>query len=240
VPTLALLTALTFAMIPRPPPSHSAPHPSRTYVALGDSTGVGVGARHGGGYPARLVGRLAGEGTTLQLVNRCVSGARVVDVLAEQLPGALGARPDLLTLGVGINDVTHGTDLARFADDYERVAAALAGTGAPVVVVNVPDLALSPLAQGEETQRLVRRRIALVNGVIAAAVRRHGFTLVDLYASTEEELARDPEGLFSEDRFHPSDAGYERWAELMAPALRRALAGPAGRGAGLPSGPALR
>lgn len=224
---LALLAALALA-VTRPPD---------TYVALGDSTGVGVGARAGGGYPARLVTRLAGEGRPVRLVNVCASGARVADVLATQLAPALAARPGLVTLGIGINDVTHGTDLARFATDYERVAQALAGTGAPVVAINVPDLALSPLAQGEETQRLIRHRIALVNGVITASARRHRFALVDLFAATEQALARQP-GLLSEDRFHPSDAGYELWADLVRPAALRALDGRVAPA--LPSDPALR
>ena len=224
---LALLAALAVAMT-RPP---------LTYVALGDSTGVGVGARAGGGYPARLVVRLAGAGLPLRLVNVCASGARVADVLESQLAPALAAMPGLVTLGIGINDVTHGTDLARFATDYERVAEALAQAGVPVVAINVPDLALSPLAQGEEARRLIRRRVAMVNGVITASARRHRFALVDLYQATEEELSRSPR-LLSEDRFHPSDEGYERWADLVEPIVLRALGGqppPA-----LPSGPVLR
>ena len=225
---LAPLAALVLAMTSQP----------QIYVALGDSTGVGVGARRGGGYPARLVDRLSAEGRPLRLVNACVSGARVADVLEGQLPAALAAVPALVTLGIGINDVTHGTDLARFATDYARVAEALARTRARVVVVNVPDLALSPLAQGEEMRRQIRHRIALVNGVIEAAARRNGFALVDLYAATERELAADGARLLSEDQFHPSDAGYERWTDLVQPVALRALGGrppPA-----LPSGPALR
>src|SRR5512146_1367113 len=170
-----------------------------TYVALGDSTGIGVGSEIGGGYPARLVGRLASEGQRVQLVNLCVSGARVADVVTGQLERAMTARPGLVTLGVGINDVTHGTGLVDFSRDYERVAARLAATGAPVVIVNVPDLSLSPLAQGNEARRLIRERVRAVNGVIAAEARRHGFTLVDLFSATEEELATRPD-LLSEDR----------------------------------------
>ncbi len=210
------------------------------YVALGDSTGVGVGAHAGGGYPARLVRRAALLGDRAQLSNLCVSGARVADVVAGQLAPAVAARPAVVTLGIGINDVTRGTDLAQFRGAYERVAEALAGTGARVVVVNVPDLSLSPLAQGDETRRLVRRRVEAVNEVIAAAVRRHGFVLVDLFDATRDELARRTD-LLSEDRFHPSDAGYERWTELVLPAFQAALRASASpHPAALSSGPVLR
>jgi len=59
VPALAVL--LTLAM------TAAAEEP--TYVALGDSTGVGVGARHGGGYPDRLAARSGRGGRPVKLVN---------------------------------------------------------------------------------------------------------------------------------------------------------------------------
>jgi lysophospholipase L1-like esterase len=228
VPALAL--ALALAVTSAAPP---------TYVALGDSTGVGVGARRGGGYPARLVARATKDGRAVRLVNLCASGARVADVVAEQVERALTSSPAVVTLGIGINDVTRGTDVDAFAADYERVAAALAGTGARVVVVNVPDLSLSPLAADEATRRGVRERVLAVNARIAAAARRHGFELVDLHDATEAELARDP-GLLAEDRFHPSDRGYDRWTELVAPAFERALGQARRGGAGLSTGSSLR
>ena len=194
-----------------------------TYLALGDSTGVGVGAARGGGYPARLAARARDKGEPARLVNLCVPGARVADVAERQLGPGLAAQPDLVTLGVGINDVTLGTDPEAFARDYERVAAALARRGAPVVAVNVPDLTRSPLAVGEETRGGLAARIAAVNARIAAAARRHGFTLVDLFAETSRELLLHPE-LLSADGFHPSERGYERWADAMQPAFERALA----------------
>jgi lysophospholipase L1-like esterase len=59
---IALALALALAT---PPPA---------YVALGDSTGVGLGARRGG-YPKRLAAVLAGAGRPVRLVNPCVLGA---------------------------------------------------------------------------------------------------------------------------------------------------------------------
>ena len=37
---------------------------------------------------------------------------------------------------------------------------------------------------------------------------------VDLYGPSRDEVPRRPE-LIAADRYHPSDAGYARWAELM-------------------------
>ena len=56
------------------------------YVALGDSTGVGVGARRGGGYVARLFERIERVRPGSRVVNLCVSGARTDDALRGQVP----------------------------------------------------------------------------------------------------------------------------------------------------------
>jgi len=71
------------------------------YVALGDSTAVGVGARSGGGYPERLVARLRPAHQGLKLLNLGRSGATSSDVLEAQLPRALRTQPRIVTLGIG-------------------------------------------------------------------------------------------------------------------------------------------
>jgi acyl-CoA thioesterase I len=43
--------------------------------------------------------------------------------------------------------------------------------------------------------------------------------LVDLFAASRQFLPHRPD-FFCRDGFHPSDAGYEQWAELMLPLIR--------------------
>jgi lysophospholipase L1-like esterase len=187
---------------------------SFTYVALGDSTGVGVGASHGGGYPDRLLRRLLAIHPGARLVNLCDSGARTADVREDQVPRALRTSPRLLTLGVGINDVGLYNPEEAFAVNFEEIAAPLATLGAPVVVANIPDLALAPVAALVDRSRY-ERRIEVFNEHIEATAARHRFHLVDLFAASQR--LRGKPGLFSPDGFHPSAAGYEEWAEAMWP-----------------------
>src|SRR5689334_18678794 len=110
------------------------------YVALGDSTGAGVGAVNGG-YVARLHRRILGERRAAQLANLCVSGATTADVLRGQLENGVAKNPQLVTLGIGINDVSHGVSLAQFAQNYDRILSTLTQkTTAHVVVSNIPDV----------------------------------------------------------------------------------------------------
>ena len=192
------------------------------YAALGDSTGVGVGARKGGGYAARLFERIERVRPGSRLVNLCVSGATTADVLRAQVPRVGAARPTLVTLAVGINDATRNLPVEQFAANYEQTVKRLREqTQAPLVLSNVPDISHAPAVPvflRDEAQR----RIRLYNERIAEIASRHRLQLVDAYTKSAELIPRHPE-FFSPDGFHPSDEGYEFWAVQMWPAVKLAI-----------------
>src|SRR4051794_17655071 len=76
------------------------------YVAFGDSTGAGVGARNGG-YVVRLLQQLQKERPGSTLSNLCVSGATTADLVRDQLDRGVKESPELVTVGIGINDIGH-------------------------------------------------------------------------------------------------------------------------------------
>ena len=200
-------------------PSTAAAAPV-TYVALGDSTGVGVGARDGGGYPQRLARRLEASGVAVRLENLAVSGATAADLRKVQLPRVLAASPGLVTIAIGINDVVHGRNLADFARDLEVIADVVGHTKAAVILATLPDLSRAPSGKGSPPS--LGRRLAAFNATIRTVAERHRFQIADVDASTRRppaELAK----LFSQDGFHPNADGYELWAAAMWPAVERAL-----------------
>jgi acyl-CoA thioesterase-1 len=192
------------------------------YVALGDSTVAGVGALHpGANYVSRLFERLAAVYPRAAVVNLGVSGATAADVLEEQLPRALGLRPDLVTLSIGPNDITRGRSPAEYERDLAQILRALARRTRAVVVVNlIPDLTVTPRFRDKEAAPEVGRRVRLFNEALGRQARAVGARVVDLYARSQEEVPRRP-ALLSADGYHPSDEGYARWAELMWDALPR-------------------
>jgi lysophospholipase L1-like esterase len=192
------------------------------YVALGDSTAVGIGAATGGGYPERLVSRLRPSFPGLKLLNLGESGATTSDVLATQLPRAVRARPRLVTIGIGINDVGLQIPDDAFAVNLEEIVVALREQEAPIAIANIPDLALSPAVSQLVPVSIYERRIELFNEHIAATAARHRLALVDLYAWSREALPGRPE-LFCADGFHPSAQGYDVWAERMLPPVTALL-----------------
>ena len=190
---------------------------SIVYVALGDSTGAGQGARQGG-YVDRLFRKMLGHRPGSRLVNLCVSGATTTDVLHEQLDEGVQAGPDLVTLGIGINDIAHGLTLSQFAQNYEAILTRLKNdTQAVVIVANIPDISSGPRIPADMRNRY-QQMIVEFNQKLEEIAASTGAIVFDIYTITHEELPSHPE-YFSADGFHPSDAGYQLWAEKMWPTL---------------------
>jgi acyl-CoA thioesterase I len=197
------------------------------YVALGDSTGAGVGA-NGEGYPELLFRRLKAEGYPVGILNVSQSGATTSHLLGGPVQKAVSKSPDLVTLGVGTNDLWKMIPLDTFRMNLKLIADALEKSGAEVIVSNVTDLSLAPVAAVIEAFFMIPKQMFLTrlmqfNDVLGALARRPRFTVVDLYGQSRAELA-SPQGaeLFSPDGFHPSPKGYERWAGLLWPHVEAA------------------
>jgi lysophospholipase L1-like esterase len=218
--TRQVLAALAgIALAAGAPPARAAS--PLVYVALGDSTGVGVGADAGGGYPARIARRLEQGGMAVKLVNLSVPGATAADLRKEQVPKVSAAKPGFVTVGIGINDLVKGRSLSEYARDLEILADQLGRLKVPVVVSTLPDLALAPSAKDAPSS--FSRRLAQFNAAITMIAERHGFAVADVYDVSHREFKRRAAELFAADQFHPSAKGYEQWATAMWPTVERAL-----------------
>jgi len=194
------------------------------YVALGDSTGAGVGAREGG-YVNRLFNRISERRPESTLSNLCVTGATTADLVRDQLKRGVELNPDLVTVGIGINDIGHGLTLEQFSKNYEEILSTLKEkTHAQIVVANIPDVSSAPRIPNvmrsvyqQQIDQFCRRLVEIAN--------RHGVTVFDIYSITKDELPAHPE-YFSNDGFHPSDEGYELWATQMWPTVAKVIGEP--------------
>ena len=191
------------------------------YLALGDSTGAGVGAREGG-YVARLFKRIEERRPGSTLSNVCVSGATTEDLLRDQLEKGVAMNPDLVTVGIGVNDIGHGLTLEQFSKNFEEILTTLKEkTHAQIVVTNLPDVSSAPRIPSV-MRSTYQGQIVQFGQRLEEIANRHGVTVFDIYSITKDELPSHPE-YFSNDGFHPSDEGYELWATHMWPTVEQIL-----------------
>lgn len=194
-------------------------------VVLGDSTAAGLGAdtreQTIGAIVASGVAALLGR--RVELTNRAVIGAQSTD-LERQLATAVEVvpAPDVVLVLIGANDVTHRIDRAVAVRSLESMVRHARDLGAEVVVGTCPDLGtIEPLAQ--PLRGLARRWSRDLAAAQTVAVVEAGGRTVSLGDLLGPEFAAAPREMFSEDRFHPSPAGYARAASALLPSVCAAL-----------------
>lgn len=182
------------------------------YVALGDSAAQGVGASSPGRSYVGLIANHLRErtGGTVRVVNLSVSGARLADVIAVQLPelAQLKPQPDFMTMAIGANDIAH-FDLVRFERELGIVFDALPGD---TIVGDLPAFYLG------KAEQFVRS----ANSVLHRMASERGFEIAEVYAKTRRQgAARYALNQVAADFFHPNDRGYRVWASAFLPLLDR-------------------
>ncbi|MDI2128776.1 SGNH/GDSL hydrolase family protein [Yinghuangia seranimata] len=185
-----------------------------SYVAIGDSFTEGVGdpGPDGSliGWADRFAVRLAEARPGLRYANLAVRGKLLHQILDEQLPLALAARPDLVSFCAGGNDVLRpGGDPDKLAAEYEQAVADLRAAGARVMVFTGFDTRELGLL------KLLRGKVATYNEHLRVIAARYDCTVVDLWAMHAVQDRR----AWSEDRLHLSACGHERVAQHAARSL---------------------
>jgi lysophospholipase L1-like esterase len=143
---------------------------TRGLVALGDSITNGHGEPALGVHPQSWAQWLA-ETLELPFTKLAVDGALTADVLREQVPRLSGPY-DVGCVYAGVNDVrAPGFDAAAYERDLHAIAAAVADTGARLVMCTLPvDLgrpraAPKPRVAGAAVRRIAERLGAAVVGL---------------------------------------------------------------------------
>jgi lysophospholipase L1-like esterase len=194
-------------------------------VVLGDSSAAGMGCENRfqtvGAIVATGVSALTGR--PVRVTNRAVVGAQSSD-LELQLANVLDEveRPHVAIIMIGANDVTHRIDKRVAVRHLEQTVRALRSLGTEVVVGTCPDLGtIQPIPQ--PLRWLGRRFSRDMAAAQTVAVVEAGGRTVSLGDLLGPEFAERPHELFSEDRFHPSPAGYARAAAALLPSVYDAL-----------------
>ncbi len=160
-----------------------------------------------------IIHKMMPEGTLLARLGG--SGATLGDANWVDIPAAVKAKPDVITLWSVVNDATQGTSLVAYTK--ELVAALnsfVRGTRAQVVLLNLPDISLLAQAVSDEQRLLVRGGVEQWNRAISEVAARYGkrVRLVDLFPVSAEIL-----DVSSDDTGMPGDhvIGGQRLAELI-------------------------
>ncbi|MFA4028932.1 MAG: hypothetical protein GDYSWBUE_001498 [Candidatus Fervidibacterota bacterium] len=193
-----------------------------TYVAIGASDTQAAGASsYERGYVVAIHRYLEqATGQKWEFINAGRSGARITDVVERQLPIAIAARPTVISIWVGGNDVRHRIHPKGFERLLRGMLKALClEMGAIVLIANLPEMERQPFARRatDDEREFLRKQSRIYNGIIERAASDFGAILVDLCKMSEMY----DEHFFCNDGLHPNDIGYKRIAERFIEALNR-------------------
>jgi lysophospholipase L1-like esterase len=195
------------------------------YIAVGDSFTEGLSDPDPDlpdafrGWADRLAGHLAAASPTgtVEYANLAIRGRLLAQVLDEQVPVALAAEPDLVSLVAGGNDLLRpGVDPDRLAADLETAVASFRHIGADVLLATGVDPRQTPII------RRTRGRVAVFNSHLWSIAARHGAIVLDQWGAAWLQDTRmwDPG-----DRIHMTSEGHRRTALAAAAALGVPVAG---------------
>lgn len=180
---------LALALLACSSPEYEPLPPDGVILAFGDSLTVGVGATRDNSYPSVLA-RLSG----LQVINSGVSGETTRYGLDRLKTELAEARPDLLILAEGGNDILRNQDPDEIKANLSAMIELANQDGIPVVLLGIPEKKLfsdsAPLYR-----ELAEEHQLVFDGELVA------------------DLLRTPS--LKSDQIHLNAAGYRQMAEAI-------------------------
>ncbi|HTX28068.1 MAG TPA: GDSL-type esterase/lipase family protein [Streptosporangiaceae bacterium] len=180
------------------------PGPGPLWAVLGDSTAQGLGAPGPeSGYVGQVLEELRQRSELpWQVLNLSASGALMRDVLNDQLP-RVPASADLVTCGIGVNDVLFASPGRLFSD----MRALLAALPDQAVVLDLP----LPERWGGLFGRSTRPYVARINRTLHEVAASRGLPVAEISANFGPPWS----GKLASDCFHPSEDGYRDWTRAV-------------------------
>ncbi len=196
------------------------------YVALGDSYTIGTSVLSAERWPDQLVAAIGPEPPTLDLVaNLAVNGYTSGDIVARQLPALDEARPDFVSLLVGVNDVVQGVPAERFRDNAATIVDDLLGRlpAERILVVATPDYTVTPQGAEYGDPTAQAAGIRENNAILETLATERGIAWVDIHDLSLRAAA--DRALVASDGLHPSGAQYALWVGRILPVVERLIQG---------------
>lgn len=186
----------------------------------GRYTEVGTGVRDsslGAGYVKLIANRLLCDSPekNYEIINRGISGNRIVDLYARWKADCINLAPDVLTILIGVNDTWHerggqnGVEVPRYERFYrELIEWTLSALPNIKIILMTPfanpvnDHIASFFPEVNERQEVVEK-----------LAKEFSLPCVKLHEDFEAANARAPMEYWTPDGVHPSGAGHQMIAD---------------------------
>lgn len=183
---------------------------------------------YGSGYPMFAAGSLYGENPQkYEVINRGISGNRVVDLYARMKADVWNLQPDVLSILIGINDVWHeisgknGVELDRFEKIYRLMIEDTKKVLPDLKIVLCEPFVLEGGATAEEGTDKFQRfcEVYKYAAVVKKLAKEYGLYFLPLQEKFNEAAAKFGARYYLYDGVHPMVAGAkliaDEWVKLF-------------------------
>ena len=149
-----------------------------------------------------------------EVINRAISGNRIVDLYARIKADFINVKPDVLSIHIGINDVWHDVEFNNGvgAEKFEKIYDMLLSE----VKEELPDVKIILLGAFVTKNRAteeywnvfepeVNKRIEITKRL----AEKYGCVFVDIQSEFDKAIERHPEPYWTMEGVHPTEAGHE-------------------------------
>ncbi len=196
-----------------------------SFLALGDSYTIGQSVQEDERFPAQTAQLLKSNGfevTPLQYI--ATTGWTTINLKSAIEIQKPATNFDIVTLLIGVNDQYQHLDAAGYKTRFEEllnIAINHAGKRkSNVFVLSIPDYSATPFVHASDKPG-VSKEIDVFNEINKTVTSQYNITYVDITPSTRQALT-DPT-LVAGDGLHPSGKEYKKWAEMLAPLIKKVL-----------------
>jgi lysophospholipase L1-like esterase len=190
----------------------------REYDNLSDSA-----FSYGVGYPLFVAGELHQHPERYEVINRGISGNKIVDLYARVHGDVWNYEPDVLSILIGINDVWHklshgaGVDLDRFVKTYRALLEETKQRFPNIQLVLCGPFVLH--GSGSDVNFEHFAQVADYAAAVKSLAEEFGGYFLPLQKTLEEATARANPDTYLYDGIHPTAAGAkliaDEWLKLF-------------------------
>ena len=178
----------------------------------------------GGGYVRDVASFLYAESPVKhQIINRGISGNRVVDLYSRIKADCWNLQPDLISILIGVNDVWHeinhqnGVEIERFEKVYRMLIEDTLARLPSVKIVLCEPFVLEGSATVENYQRFLE--VKNYAKVVEKLAKEYGLYFLPLQEKLDEGAKAHGEQVYLRDGVHPAFAGAsliaQEWLKLF-------------------------
>jgi lysophospholipase L1-like esterase len=150
------------------------------------------------------------------VTNPAVNGFSTQDLIGKELVYLRQAKPDVVTVLIGVNDLVRGRSPISTVRRWRRSTTRSRSWGfraGRIAAISIPDWSVAPAASGYGSPKHLCDLTTTFNDVARGEAEARGFLWVDLTPVSTSGLGSP--GWIASDDLHPGDAQYAAWAETI-------------------------